>query len=200
MNIKNFNIILFDDFETLDAFGPAEIIGKLPKKYALEYYSSDGGIITSSQNIKVETLPFADMNMTGIALIPGGMGTRKLTNHNAFINSLNEIAYKAEYILTVCTGSALLAKTNILNGKKATSNKMAFDWVCSQNINVNWQKNARWVSDEKIYTSSGVSAGMDMTLGFIADVHGKDTANDIAGFIEYIWNDNKENDPFAIIA
>lgn len=72
----------------------------------------------------------------------------------------------------------------------------AFDWVKSISRKVNWIKNARWVVDEKYYTSSGVSAGMDMSLGFVRDLFGKEKAQQIAADIEYIWNSNREFDVF----
>ncbi len=195
--MTNFNILLFHNFETLDAFGPAEIIGKLPEDYMLGYYSLHGGIVKSSQKIQVNTLSFSEINTSGILLIPGGMGTRSLVNDNVFIEQIKSLSEKASYVLTVCTGSALLAKTNLLNGFKATSNKRAFEWAASNGVNVKWIRQARWVNDDKYYTSSGVSAGIDMTLGFISDIHGIETAQTIADHIEYIWDSNKDNDPFA---
>lgn len=194
----DFNILLFDDFETLDAFGPTEVIGKLPEEYNLEYYSLQGGIITSSQNVKVETKAINTMNTRGIILIPGGRGTRMLISNKEFISTIEEIAKSALYVLTVCTGSALLAKTNLLNRKKATSNKRAFEWVKSINKDINWIKEDRWVVDGKFYTSSGVSAGIDMTLGFVMDIFSESVANDIAHSIEYIWNRGMNIDPFSI--
>jgi transcriptional regulator GlxA family with amidase domain len=109
------------------------------------------------------------------------------------------LADKSKYCLSVCTGAALLAKTNLLNGKNATTNKKAYQWVCEQNRNVNWIKKARWVIDGKFYTSSGVSAGMDMALGFVSDALGREKAEDIARHIEYFWQDDKNNDPFAYL-
>ncbi len=197
LTMTDFNIILFDNFETLDAFGPAEIIGKMPGTYNLDYYSLHGKTVTSSHQVRVNTKPFADMNKEGILLIPGGMGTRTLVDKTGFIEELSAIACKAVFVLTVCTGSALLAKTGLLNGRSATSNKRAFDWVQSVNTEVNWIKSARWVVDGNCYTSSGVSAGMDMTLGFISDLHGQNTAKNIADAIEYFWNSDKSFDPFT---
>jgi len=92
---------------------------------------------------------------------------------------------------------ALLGKTGLLEGKKATGNKLVFDWI-EKSSSAIWIKKARWVKDGKFYSSSGVSAGMDMTLGFIRDIHGDKTAQDICKYIEYIWNDDADNDPFAI--
>lgn len=195
----NFNVLLFNGFETLDAFGPAEVIGRLPDKYSLKYCSLLGGMVESSQGVQVNTLPFAEIEPDGVLLIPGGMGTRALVSDEHFICQLKILSQQAQYVLSVCTGSALLAKTDLLSGKGATSNKRAFKWVSSINTQVNWVKKARWVVDGKYYTSSGVSAGMDMALGFISDRFGVETANNIACDIEYRWNSDKDKDPFAVL-
>jgi transcriptional regulator GlxA family with amidase domain len=197
--LLKFNVILFDDFTTLDAFGPAEIIRCVPNVYSLSYHSINGGFVTNSLQAPINTLPFSEIDQSGILLIPGGMGTRELVNDNDFIKRLKGLAEKAPYVLTVCTGSALLAKTGLLNGVNATTNKKAFEWVCSNGKEVNWIKKARWVKDGKYYTSSGVTAGIDMTLGFVSDLHGMETAQAIAKHIEHIWNCDADNDPFAVL-
>lgn len=190
------NILLFDNFETLDAFGPAEILGKV-KDFNLNYYSLHGGEVNSSQNITVVTKKISDAKENGVLIVPGGMGTRTLVNDLDFINTLKKAAEESKYCLSICTGSALLAKTGILDGKRATSNKIAFDWAKSNSLEVEWIRKARWVVDGKFYTSSGVSAGMDMTLGFLRDLFNEDFAWDVARRIEYIWNKDKDADPFA---
>lgn len=191
------SILLFPDFETLDAFGPVEVLGRI-EEYRLRYISVTGGTITSRQGVRVLTEGIENDNCDGILLIPGGQGTRSLVNDTKFIKKLSEMVLKTKYCLTVCTGSALLAKTGLLNHKKATSNKKAFEWVKSINPNVFWVKKARWVVDEKYYTSSGVSAGIDMALGFVAESFGVDKAQKIAEHIEYVWNPDPNNDPFAV--
>lgn len=193
----DFNIILFPDFETLDVFGPVEIFGLLNDEYTIKFYSTSGGSITSSQGVTVLTELWDNLDPSGILMIPGGQGTRKLIENVDFIQTLKEYADKSKYCLTVCTGSALLAKTGLLKSKQATSNKLAFEWVKSVDEEVQWIKKARWVADGKFYTSSGVSAGMDMALGFVSDHLGRIRAKDIADHIEYIWNENKEEDIFA---
>ncbi|ADK14822.1 MULTISPECIES: DJ-1/PfpI family protein [Clostridium] len=192
----NINIILFNNFETLDIFGPIEILGQI-KDYQIHYYSEAGGVITNAQNLKVVTDPISSADESGILVIPGGMGTRELINNTLFLNKLKSIAEKSTYCLSICTGSAVLARCGVLKNKKATSNKQALKWVKSVSDQVNWVKKARWVADGKYYTSSGISAGIDMTLGFISDRFGKDKAIKIANDIEYIWNDDCTNDIFA---
>lgn len=195
--MTTFNILLFDGFETLDAMGPIEIISKMPSRYKLGYFSLNGGMVMSSQGFHIETQPLTGIDPNGYLLIPGGMGTRKLIEDADFINTLKTLAEQVPYVLTVCTGVALLGKTGLLEGKKATGNKLVFDWI-EKSSSAIWIKKARWVKDGKFYSSSGVSAGMDMTLGFIRDIHGDKTAQDICKYIEYIWNDDADNDPFAI--
>ncbi|MET1249450.1 DJ-1/PfpI family protein [Sporolactobacillus sp. STCC-11] len=190
------NILLFPDFETLDAFGPVEVLGRI-SDYALHFVSMDGGTVTSRQKTPIMTEPIDHTNATGILLIPGGQGTRPLVHDEDFIEKLKHAAEQATNCLTVCTGSALLARTGLLDERKATSNKIAFDWVKDVNPAVHWVERARWVTDGKYYTSSGVSAGIDMTLGFIADQFGSDQASDIAHGIEYVWNNDQSHDPFS---
>lgn len=190
------NILLFPDFETLDAFGPVEVLGRI-EQYCLRYVSITGGMIASRQGIQVLTENINDVDISGILLIPGGQGTRSLVDEDEYINKLTNVVLQSEYCLTVCTGSALLAKTGVLDNRKATSNKIAFEWVKSINTNVLWIDRARWVVDQKYYTSSGVSAGIDMSLGFIADRFGNGKAKEIAESIEYIWNPDPNNDQFA---
>lgn len=192
----NVNIILFNDFETLDIFGPLEILGKV-QEYDIHYYSQNGGMITSRQKTQIITEDIDLADKKGILVIPGGQGTRELVNDESFLNMLKVIAEESGFCLSICTGSALLAKANVLNGKSATSNKQAFEWVKSINDTVNWVQKARWVVDGKYYTSSGVSAGIDMTLGFVSDRFGEEKANEIAYNIEYVWNSDSKNDLFS---
>ncbi|MDF2589105.1 MAG: dimethyladenosine transferase [Anaerocolumna sp.] len=190
------SILLFDNFETLDAFGPVEILGKIDN-YVIKYYSLNGGIIVSAQNTPIVTERSDIIPPNNLLVIPGGIGTRELVDNKEFINKLKVCANESSFCLTICTGSALLAKTGLLNGIHATSNKKAFDWVKSVNENVDWIRKARWVVDGKFYTSSGVSAGMDMTLGFIRDQFSEQLAKDIANHIEYIWYSDSSCDLFV---
>jgi len=193
----NVAILLFEDFETLDVFGPVEIFGRLKDKYQISFYSMLGGLVKNSHGVSILTKNIEDIkNGIDIFLIPGGHGTRKEVNNIELIDKIRTISQMSKFVLTVCTGSALLAKTGLLNGKKATSNKRAFDWVITQGENVTWIRKARWTKDDKFYTSAGVSAGMDMTLGFLSDIHGLEFARKTAFEIEYDWVENMEEDHF----
>lgn len=195
--IMNVAILLFEDFETLDVFGPVEILGRLKDLYVINFYSLFGGQIKNSHGVSILTKRLEEVNnVIDIFLIPGGLGTRKEISNSLLIDKIRSISELSNYVMTVCTGSALLAKTGLLNGRKATSNKRAFDWVVTNGKHVNWIKKSRWTVDDKFYTSSGVSAGMDMTLGFLSNMHGIEFARQVAFQIEYNWIEDKDNDNF----
>ena len=192
----NIDVLLFRDFETLDAFGPVEVFGGVPE-FSVRCVSTDGGMVVSAQGVRVWTEALEEGPEAEVLLVPGGMGTRRLAGDAAYLAGLKAAALRSAYVLTVCTGSALLAATGLLDGLRATSNKRAFDWAVSVNPRVRWVSRARWVVDGKYYTSSGVSAGMDMALGFLEDRLGRDRAEEAARRIEYVRNADRDEDPFA---
>lgn len=193
----NVGVVLFNEFETLDVFGPVEILGRLKDLFTVEYYSFTGGMITNSHGIRILTEPLDTIQHgVDILLIPGGHGTRREVDNASLIDLIRQVADGSTYVLTVCTGSAILARTGLLNERKATSNKRAFSWVMTTGDKVIWVRKARWIVDGKYYTSGGVSAGMDMTLGFLSDRYGEPFARKVAFQIEYNWVADKEDDVF----
>ncbi|MCE3228579.1 MAG: inhA [Bacteroidetes bacterium] len=197
MALTNIAVLLFNDFETLDVFGPVEIFGRLTELYSIKFYSLNGGLIFNKHNVSISTQKLDSIsNDIEIFIIPGGIGTRKEVDNTPLIEKIKTISNLSTYVFTVCTGSALLAKTGLLNNRRATTNKRAFAWAITNGEHVHWDKTARWVVDEKFYTSSGVSAGMDMALGFLSDRHGIDFARKVAHEIEYNWIEEKDFDTF----
>ena len=191
------SVLLFDNFETLDVFGPVEILGRLPEHFSIKFYSLNGGPVKNTHGVILDTRSISEIeDGTDLFIIPGGWGTRKEVDNELLIAMIRRISIKSTYVLTVCTGSALLARTGLLDNRQATSNKRALDWVMENGKDVKWVKKARWTADGKFYTSSGVSAGMDMCLGFLADIYDYDLARRMANEIEYRWEEDKEHDLF----
>jgi len=191
------SIVLYHDFETLDVFGPVEVFCKV-ESFSINFYSQKGGLVANRDNLQVQTKPLSEAyGNTDVLFIPGGWGAREEVKNQPFIKCMQELGNEAKYVLTICTGSAILAKTNLLDNKSATSNKRAFDFPVSLNSKVKWIKSARWVEDGKVFTSSGISAGTDMALAFVAKLKGIVTAKEIASIMEYRWNENSEQDEFS---
>ncbi len=192
----NVTAILFEGFETLDVFGPVEMLGA-SGEFEISFHSLEGGIVKSYQGVPVETQTLADVDAPEVLLVPGGMGVYDMLETPAFITRLAELAEQARYVLSVCNGAFLYAKAGVLDGRRATTYKARMDRAEELFPAVNWERSARWTVDGNLYVSSGVSAGTDMALGFIADVCGRDVADKTARYAEYTWNDDPANDPFA---
>lgn len=195
---RTVGIVLFPDFEMLDAMGPVEMLGMHPDDFEIVNVAEQRGEVASVQGPKsVVDFTFTDEKHYDILLVPGGQGTRREVANPVIIDWLRDKSSGAEFVTSVCTGAALLAQAGILNGKRATTNKMNFAWVVEQGPTVDWVPEARWVEDGSVFTSSGVSAGMDMTLALIERLLGTKAAEDAALWAEYTWHRDKDDDPFA---
>lgn len=190
--------VLFPGFELLDVYGPLEMFGMLKERASLVVLADRAGAIPSNQGPEgVAGLALADAGELDVLLVPGGMGTRREVGNPSFLELLRKASGQAGIVASVCTGSALLARAGLLDGKRATSNKIAWDWVVSQGPEVKWVRKARWVEDGKFFTSSGVSAGMDMALALIEKLADRESALRAARQAEYLWNEDPSLDPFA---
>jgi putative intracellular protease/amidase len=190
--------LLFPKFELLDLYGPLEFLGNLGPGVSITMIAEAPGAIHSTQGPKgVADLALAEVADLDLLLVPGGWGTRSLVENDSFLQQLKRVATQTKYVASVCTGSALLARAGILDGRSATSNKRAFDWAMTQGPRVNWVRQARWVEDGNLFTSSGVSAGMDMTLGLIQHIFGRAKSLELARNAECTWHEDRTSDPFA---
>ena len=200
---KTIGAVLFEGFELLDVFGPLEawgIYAEIAGACTIVTAAEKAGMVKSAQGPRaMADYALADCPRIDVLLVPGGIGTRREANNAALQEWLRRRAAEAEIVTSVCTGAALLARAGLLDGRRATSNKFVFKWVMEQGPAVDWIKHARWVEDGKFATSSGVTAGIDMTLALIARLAGAETAERIAILMEYEWHRDPSRDPFAKI-
>jgi len=195
---RTLGALLYPDFELLDLYGPLEMFGTLGPALRLVTIAEQPGPVKSFQG--PSTLAehgFADAPPLDLLLLPGGIGTLAQLGNEALLGFLRARAPRAEVTMSVCSGSAILAKAGLLDGRRATSNKMFFDLARSQSAKVRWVEAARWVEDGPFATSSGVSAGTDMALAVIARLYGRERARQIADYTEYQWHEDPDRDPFV---
>jgi len=198
---RTLGILLFPDFELLDVCGPAEMFGKLEGQIQLVMVAEQVGAVASRQGPKMQAdCSLADAPPLDFLLAPGGLGVDIQCENAPLLEWLRERAATAEIVMSVCTGSALLAAAGLLDGRRATSNKRRFHLAVSHGPLVNWVKKARFVDDGNRVTSSGVSAGIDMALHVIGRLYGQQAAQQVADAAEYPWSDAQRNgdlDPFS---
>lgn len=196
--MRHVGALVYPNFELLDLFGPLEMLGWLGDEFRISLIGPARGAVACNMGPSV----VADCSMDEAAafdvlLVPGGWGRSIPVDTDALLPWLNRAARQSDYVLSVCTGAALLALSGFLDGRPATTNKALFHWVAEKRPQVHWQAQARWVQDGRLFTSSGVSAGMDMTLAALAEILGADAAEMVALGCEYTARRNAGDDPFA---
>lgn len=197
-SIKTVGAILYNQFELLDLYGPLEMFGAMPGDFKIITVSDEAGPVASTPGPRsVADYSYADCPPVDLILLPGGFGTvAELKNEN-LLHFLRERSRSAKFTMSVCSGSAILARAGLLDGRRATSNKQLFKLATAQSDKVEWVEHARWVEDGPFITASGVSAGTDMALAVIAHLRGTEHAQQIADFTEYQWHQDATDDPFA---
>jgi transcriptional regulator GlxA family with amidase domain len=191
-------VVLFEGFELLDVFGPLEMFGVAPGRFEISLIGPHTDPLASAQGPRsVCDHTYDEAPAPDIVLVPGGIGNRPLLEDRPFLEWLSRYSASAAYVTSVCTGSALLAAAGLLDGYRATTNKRAFEWVSKIGNSVDWVPEARWVVDRNRWTSSGVAAGIDMSLALTAHLYGEDAAQRTADGTEYDWHTDSTWDPFA---
>lgn len=153
---------------------------------------------TFEEQLKVQETGVVGQNDQGtidVLIVPGGVGTRN--DMSAEIDFVEKMYPSLKAVLSVCTGATILARAGVLDGRRATTNKRAWEWATSNGPNVNWIGEARWVVDGNITTGSGISAGIDATYAFVSDNYGETIAQELADSAEYVRWTEPDHDPFA---
>jgi transcriptional regulator GlxA family with amidase domain len=200
--------ILFPGFQALDLFGPLDALNVLSQRKSvtlsliastLDPVSTEVAQFPTSigQNV-VPTHTFSTAPGLDVLLIPGGWGTRASSPAmDELISFIKDRYPSLKYLITVCTGSRLAAMAGVLDGKRATTNKRAWESTKALGLNVKWVSHARWVADGNCWTSSGVTAGIDVIFAWIEEVYGREVATEVANVIEYERHEDSTWDPFA---
>lgn len=196
--------VMYPGFEMLDLFGPLEMLSLLgPQRVRIHMLAESDTPVPTAMGQAVEAGPrlavdatFADAPELDILLVPGGFGTLPQLENETLLAFLAARGERARFLCSVCTGSLLLARAGLLEGRRATTNKQFFALTSRVPAQTEWVQAARWVVDGNRFTSSGVSAGMDMTLALIAEVWDEATATEVADSAEYSWHRDADSDPF----
>ena len=154
---RRLGALLFPGFEVLDLFGPLEMFGNLPGAIDIVTVAQSRGPVAQRAGpvggggVRLRRLsaarPAADPRRLRHAHRGRQCGHDRLAARTR--------APQAEVVMTVCSGTALPARAGLLDGRRATTNKMFFQEVAEQGPRVEWVREARWVEDGKFATSSG---------------------------------------------
>ena len=179
-------ILMFDGVQIIDFAGPYEVFGQA--KFDVYTVSADGKAVTTNMNLSVNVdHDFASAPSADILLIPGGFVPRAARDE-ATLEFARRQSASADHVLSVCTGSFILAATGLLDGKSATTFHQAFDMMARQFPSLEIVRDRRWVDTGRFVTSAGLSSGIDAALHIVGEVLGVERARTVAFALEYDWS------------
>jgi len=189
---RNVAILIFENVEPLDFAGPFEVFISGSNR------GKDFQVYTVAENIRpVKALGNLSINPTytlntcpklDILIVPGGPGSREEMHNETITKWISEVSNEIEILLSVCTGALILAKTNLLDGLKVTTNRSAINElreIVPDTTEI--VEEVRYVDNGQIVLSAGVSAGMDAALYVLGKLLGEDRAINTANIMEYDW-------------
>jgi transcriptional regulator GlxA family with amidase domain len=181
-------ILLFPDAEELDFVGPWEVftmaaLGR--EQDRVVSIAERAEPVRCAKGLRV--LPdhgFADAPPLDVLLVPGGQGTRKEVANPALIDWLRKAAVPCTWVTSVCTGTLLLHEAGLARGKRVTTH-WGFVETLRQRGEIEVLEKVRFVRDGRLVTSAGVSAGIDMALWLVGQIHGVPHARQTQRLMEY---------------
>lgn len=182
-------ILLFADAEELDFAGPFEVF-----KMARHSGREADRVVTIAEHAEpvraaggLRVIPdysFADAPALDILLVPGGQGTRKEVDNPVLIEWLRKTAPACTWVTSVCTGTLLLHEAGVARGKRVTTHWGFIDQLRKRG-DIEVLEKVRYVRDGNLVTSAGVSAGIDMALWLVGQLHGVPHARLTQKLMEY---------------
>ena len=177
-------ILIFENFQLLDAAGPIaafEIAGRYrPGAYALTTLAKNFGAVRSSSGASMSALDMRSAPALDTLVVAGGDGTRESRGDPKLLGFIRQAASKTRRIASVCSGAFLLAEAGLLTGKRATTHWSRTTEFAARYPDVRLEPDRIFIRDGAIWTSAGITAGIDLALALIADDLGEAVARKTA--------------------
>ncbi len=185
--IRTVGILVFPDVTLLDVTGPAEVFGRAvdpatgDPAYRVVLVSVDGGPVTAHGGLGfANTVPADQIDRLDTLLVAGGDSLPHGPLDPALLRATSILAEGAARIGSVCTGAFVLAELGLLDGRKATTHWREASLLARRHPSVTVEPDVLHTRDQNLYTSAGISAGIDLALAMVEDDLGPATARDIA--------------------
>lgn len=179
-------IPVFPGLQALDATGPAEVFSIATRlgvgEYEIELAAADRAPVRTSSGIEIQP----QRSLTPIRgaldtlIVPGGQGTRRAVEALELIRFIAHSARRARRVASVCTGAFLLAEAGLLDGRRATTHWSACGALRRRYPQVRVEEDPIFIREDEVWTSAGVTAGMDLALAMLEDDAGNDAALAVA--------------------
>jgi transcriptional regulator GlxA family with amidase domain len=187
--VLTFGVLLFEGAEELDFAGPWEVFA------AAAFLSKNGDrVVTVAEQKRplraakgltvVPDYAFADAPSLDVLVVPGGRGTRTEVGNDVLIDWIREASQGCRWVTSVCTGALLLHQAGLTSGRRVTTH-----WSFVEELRARGDvvvlDDVRYVQDGNLVTAAGVSAGIDMALWLVGQIHSPEFAREVQRYIEY---------------
>lgn len=185
-------ILVFNNVEVLDFCGPFEVFSssnenKKHFQVHLVANSSEPTVTVGGMRVLPDVTSYADCPPLDVILVPGGFGSRAMAKDTATLDFVKQQAQTAQVVASVCTGALVLGAAGLLKGKTATTHWELLDLLEQSVPECNVTRDKLWIQDGKVWTSAGISAGIDMSLRLVEHIQGSDLAKEVAKYMEYTF-------------
>ncbi len=182
-------LVAFDGVQALDLTGPMEVFNTALRfaegTYSIEVVAPTASPVASSSGLAI--VPEGSLaevrGEVDTLVVAGGAGTRKAAEDELFIAAVRRVAARSRRVASVCTGAFLLARAGLLHGRRATTHWAYCERLAATGPDIDVEPDAIFVRDEHVWTSAGVTAGMDLALALVEEDLGRDAALDVARWL-----------------
>lgn len=186
----NIGIYIYDEVEVLDFAGPFEVFSVAarflpPGHLDVSLIGESGDVVSGRNGFRV--MPdhtITDHPVLDVLIVPGGVHTMEMTK-TTVIDWIRAQAPGTRMTASVCTGAFLLAEAGLLEGIAVTTHWEDIADLRASYPKLDVRENARWLKHERVATSAGISAGIDMSLALVADLYDETLAATTARQMEY---------------
>jgi transcriptional regulator GlxA family with amidase domain len=190
--MTTYGVVVFDGAEELDFVGPWEVFtasemvlgsGTLEPDRVMTIAERAEPVRCAKGLRVIPDRTFGDHPLLDVVLLPGGMGTRHEQHNAALLEWLRSVSASAAWTTSVCTGSLLLHAAGLADGRRLATHWSFEDSL--ERLGATVVRDVRWVRDGSIVSSQGVSAGIDMALWLVGELHGPGHARLVQRYIQY---------------
>ena len=177
-------VLIFPDFQLLDAAGPISVFD-IAARYArtpqpIRVVAAVPGPVRSSSGVEMLARKFGPAHALSTLIVAGGEGVEASARSSCTLNFVRRVAQRGTRIASVCSGAFVLAEAGLLDGRRATTHWRRTRQFLASYPNVKLEPDSIYVRDGNIWSSAGITAGIDLALAMVADDHGDEIAQETA--------------------
>jgi transcriptional regulator GlxA family with amidase domain len=175
--LRMIGVLIFPDFQLLDAAGPIsvfEIAGRYAKaERPIRVMAAEPGAVRSTSGVEMLAKKFGPASAITTLIIAGGEGVDAAARNSCTLNFVRAVAKRGARVASVCSGTFVLAEAGLLDGKRATTHWQRTRQFLNAYPQVRLEPDQIFVRDGNIWSSAGITAGVDLALAMVAEDFGE---------------------------